>query len=104
MNEEAEDKAVEIVKPITGEYRPGSTAHMITKTLGYCCPYAFFYFYRKNRTIADRLGLSIRTIRECRDKAMEEDCRERPGCCLTLIQERQNAELPPLPPGLSRRG
>lgn len=40
---------------------------LITKDLGYCCEWAFFYHYRKNRftpLIAARLGVSTRAVQK----------------------------------------
>lgn len=57
-----------------------SVHYMITKSLGYCCPWAFFRLFKKDQVIADRLGVTRPTIKEQRLAATKSGCRECDGC------------------------
>lgn len=69
--------------PITITYRgnnpianPPNIRSMIVEDLGYCCPWVFFQVFRKTSLIADRLGVSSRSIRivKARCDNNEETC------------------------------
>lgn len=72
---------MEFEPPKSAGYRPGSINYMITKSLGYCCPYAFFVLYRSNKVIADRLGVSTRMVGMRRGDALEAGCQASRGAC-----------------------
>ena len=56
---------------------------LITKGLGYCCPWAFFHFHKKTALIADRLGVSTRAVQRVKKEVREcGDCEKRPNCLL----------------------
>lgn len=63
--------------------KPRGLVHrLITQELGYCCPWAFFYAFRRTAMIALRLGVETRSIRKwkARVKAGEVTCEGCPGC------------------------
>jgi hypothetical protein len=44
-------------------HTPSLTEYLITRALGYCCLWAFFSLFRQTGQIAQRLGVTPRTIR-----------------------------------------
>lgn len=69
---------------------PHSVKSYITADLGYCCPYAFFVLYPGpawTQTVADRLGVSSRSVRACR--AANTSCPNEKGCKRHIIARLQ---------------
>lgn len=56
---------------------------LVTKGLGYCCPWAFFSIFRRTQVIADRLGVHPSNVRRAKAKVKcgEWKC-ERCGNCM----------------------
>jgi hypothetical protein len=72
--------------------KPNSTSHLITKGLGYCCPGAFFALHppAKNTAVADRLGVSISTVRRLRAESFT--CPGKAGCIKDLLAEAEGVK------------
>lgn len=61
--------------------RTNSVESYITIDLKYCCTYLFFELYpgpKWTRLVADRLGVTTRAVRYCREAATE--CPNAKGC------------------------
>lgn len=61
--------------------RTNTITSYITADLGYCCPWSFFKLYPGGKwtaLVADRLGVTPRAVRYCRDSATR--CTETAGC------------------------
>ena len=52
--------------------------HLVTQSLGYCCPWFFFQLYKNNIRIEERLGMHHETVRRNRREARE--CAACAGC------------------------
>ena len=56
---------------------------LVTKGLGYCCPWAFFKIFRKTPEIAARLGVTEQTVRNWKAKVDDGYCKcEGRGNCM----------------------
>lgn len=64
-------------------------AQLVTSGLGYCCVHAFFTRVQATLPIADRLGLSSRTIRIHKARWQEGlyPCRKCPSCLHERIKK-----------------
>ena len=72
---------------------------MILQDLGYCCLWFFFTRFRKNRVVADRLGVSRQAVSVVRrDCKVCSKCEERPNCMHKLVTMQLTARRPPGPP------
>ena len=69
--------------------------YVITKSLGYCCLWAFFSKYRDTKKISDRTGFSPRTIKSYKSWATRGEgcCEKSPRCMAKAFNLRPN--IPP---------
>lgn len=56
--------------------------YLITRSLGYCCLYAFFSLYRKPSQIADRLGCTKNAVKYRKNQFLDGKlaCEQCPKC------------------------
>ena len=73
----------------TRKLRPGSIEHLVCISLGYCCLFAFFSFFKRTGQIAARLGISDRAVRYKKEefKCGKIKCRNRPKCMKEFLTD-----------------
>lgn len=76
--------------------RTNTVVSYITRDLGYCCAWGFFQLYpgpKWTQLVADRLGVSTRAIRYCRNAAKSCDgnnrCKQVKILAATNLNERK---------------
>ena len=67
--------------------------HLITQSLGYCCPWFFFQLYRNNVRIEERLGMHRETVRRNRREARE--CAGCSGCLASHLGDAKTTLASP---------
>lgn len=63
------------------------TTRILIRDMGYCCPFAFFYLFKRTALVATRLGVSTRAVRYAKASCTCERSKECLGPKLPWMKE-----------------
>lgn len=77
-----------MVRPVNSGIMRSLIRTLITEGMGYCCPWAFFQFFRRSGEIAARLGVTVRTVQLAKKKVREKEwiCERCPKCMRPQVE------------------